>query len=340
MNLFDLYFKEFSVNENDELNQKENNLNDIIKTKNNFKNKNNNNFENEIIINNEQLKDNKENKQISEIDDKDNKNNNKDNFNNKLNHIKNNENNYIDTEKELNNDDKINNNIKKRSLSKHKRNKDDNNNNFSNNYNIDLNDKRFNNNTNDYDQTNKVLIKKNNVELEYLKGIEENYNKNIRNNVNIGEEMVNKDSKDNDIINNYEKINDYDNITDNENKNDKKISLRKTIEIKDQNFDAYSLNKHFNNNNQKNSNFTNIGLFSLKNQKNNNKIIYMILHRKIIIHQNNHIDNFFFQDLTELINHKICEIEESNKKQKVFAKISHEFKTPLNSIIGKLKIEN
>jgi signal transduction histidine kinase len=35
-----------------------------------------------------------------------------------------------------------------------------------------------------------------------------------------------------------------------------------------------------------------------------------------------------------LINYKQIIIDENVKKQKVFAKIAHEFKTPLNSIVG------
>lgn len=113
-----------------------------------------------------------------------------------------------------------------------------------------------------------------------------------------------------------------------------KFHLGKKLQITNNDFNAYSLNKYFNEVNNKSSQFNNIGIFSLINEKNNTQVIYMILHRRIKLGNDNFVDNFFFQDVTELINHKILEIEESNAKQKVFAKISHEFKTPLNSIIG------
>jgi hypothetical protein len=202
-------------------------------------------------------------------------------------------------------------------------------------YNCKINNE--NNNNNDKDN-------KNNIEYNKLK-------ENKENNIFIKEDFILKNDINTDLnlLKNPEKLiksdkdinyknNNYNDIINNHNINEN-FSQSKTLKMKNQDFNAYSLGQYFNNQNNFNSNFTNIGLFSLKNQKNNNnKIIYMILHRKIVIDENNTIDNFFFQDLTELINHRIYEIEETNKKQKVFAKISHEFKTPLNSIIGNINI--
>jgi len=84
--------------------------------------------------------------------------------------------------------------------------------------------------------------------------------------------------------------------------------------------------------------FKSIGIFYMKNSDKTNYIYYNILHRKISLEEGNLIDNFFFQDITSLINFQICQYEENKKKQKIFAKISHEFKTPLNSIIGVINI--
>mgnify|MGYP000898912592 CR=1 FL=1 len=58
------------------------------------------------------------------------------------------------------------------------------------------------------------------------------------------------------------------------------------------------------------------------------------MHRRIIISDSNKIDNFFLTDISSVIGYKINQIQESNQRQRMFAKISHEFKTPLNSIIG------
>lgn len=84
--------------------------------------------------------------------------------------------------------------------------------------------------------------------------------------------------------------------------------------------------------------FQSIGIYFLKNTFSKKRIYYNIFHRKIYLQEGNKIDNFFFQDITDLIHYQIEKIEENFKKQKIFAKISHEFKTPLNSIVGMTKI--
>lgn len=56
--------------------------------------------------------------------------------------------------------------------------------------------------------------------------------------------------------------------------------------------------------------------------------------RRIKIHNNNIIHDLLLYDVTELINSKLIIYEENFKKQRILAKIAHEFKTPINSIIG------
>jgi len=93
--------------------------------------------------------------------------------------------------------------------------------------------------------------------------------------------------------------------------------------------------------------FKSLGIYSvvLKNEK---KILYFdIYHKKIdtnfdtscISDENeiikiNVIDEYFLYNVTEHIEDKLKIIEENKQKEKIFAKLSHEFKTPLNSIIG------
>ena len=59
--------------------------------------------------------------------------------------------------------------------------------------------------------------------------------------------------------------------------------------------------------------------------------------RKLILRwiiENQAIDDIYFYDVTKIINAKEQIKQENVLKQRLYAKISHEFKTPLNSIIG------
>jgi len=81
------------------------------------------------------------------------------------------------------------------------------------------------------------------------------------------------------------------------------------------------------------------------NQKTNNnrntqkgkffhKYFDVFLRRIRLIEQDDLICDIIFYDVTELVTTRLRIYEESIMKQKIFAKIANEFKTPLNSIIG------
>ena len=63
-----------------------------------------------------------------------------------------------------------------------------------------------------------------------------------------------------------------------------------------------------------------------------------VYYRKIFFSKDNIIFNIIFYDVTDLISARIKISEENIKKQKVLAKIAHEFKTPLTSIISLIGI--
>jgi len=107
-------------------------------------------------------------------------------------------------------------------------------------------------------------------------------------------------------------------------------------DIKSTNEKSKKINNELNRREDK-TKFQSIGIYYMENPT-GKKLYYNILQRKIFFQQGNKIDNFFFQDVTDLVNYQINQHEENIKKQKIFAKISHEFKTPLNSIIGTIGI--
>lgn len=84
--------------------------------------------------------------------------------------------------------------------------------------------------------------------------------------------------------------------------------------------------------------FISLGVYYLKkeNDQNNNnkKIYYDVFYRKVKLTESDYIEDLYFSDLTDLIIQKQIILNENLKKQKIFAKIAHEFKTPLNSVIG------
>lgn len=83
------------------------------------------------------------------------------------------------------------------------------------------------------------------------------------------------------------------------------------------------------------NNFIRIGIFYLSDAGNSGKKIYFeIYFRKVNLSIQNKIEEYFFYDITDLMNYKHQLIELQNKKKKISMKIAHDFKTPLNSIIG------
>ncbi len=66
----------------------------------------------------------------------------------------------------------------------------------------------------------------------------------------------------------------------------------------------------------------------------NNKNKFSSIMELEVENDNQKIDDYFLYDITEHIEDKLKIIEDSIQKEKLFAKLSHEFKTPLNSIIG------
>lgn len=114
---------------------------------------------------------------------------------------------------------------------------------------------------------------------------------------------------------------------------------------------TYSSKTNFNpNQRSRNNNFISLGVYKLNNSNkvnydngitnktygyNTDKIIYYdIFYRRIRLAKDEYIEDFFFNDITDLINYKQILLQEHLKKEKIFAKIAHEFKTPLSSVIG------
>lgn len=65
---------------------------------------------------------------------------------------------------------------------------------------------------------------------------------------------------------------------------------------------------------------------------------YELVIRRIEIVKNNYIYDCLFFDVTRVIKSKIKIYEENCKREKILAKMAHEFKTPINSIIGLIGI--
>jgi len=142
-------------------------------------------------------------------------------------------------------------------------------------------------------------------------------------------------------------------------KNDSKNSknLRNTLE-NHFNFDSNSSKINFDNSNNLHNHFsTNNGnkllspsfedkSLNIKISQKEDKIedelrdtkYFDVYFRRIYFSDDNIIYNLILYDVTDLIDSKLKILEENKKKQKVLAKIAHEFKTPLTSIICLISI--
>jgi len=104
--------------------------------------------------------------------------------------------------------------------------------------------------------------------------------------------------------------------------------------------DCYEYNKNISNLNEIKKNESILREFNNKYtnfnsmEKNIKKIKFFdVYYRRINLSNDNIIYNIIFYDVTDLINSRITIDEENKLKHKVLAKMAHEFKTPLTSII-------
>lgn len=70
------------------------------------------------------------------------------------------------------------------------------------------------------------------------------------------------------------------------------------------------------------------------NDDRSNEVYFEVFLRKIKIHKMKIIEDLIFYDVTDLIKSQQSILEEKVLKEKIFAKIVHEFKTPLNSVVN------
>jgi len=84
--------------------------------------------------------------------------------------------------------------------------------------------------------------------------------------------------------------------------------------------------------NTNNNKFVNLGIYHFKNPEIGKYLD--VFYRGISIDDSTIVYDILFYDVTEIIKSKKIIYEENIIKQKVLAKIAHEFKTPINSIIG------
>jgi len=138
-------------------------------------------------------------------------------------------------------------------------------------------------------------------------------------------------------INQQEKENIFKNQTFDKYLNEKNVTLYSILQIL-KNYEKYITSEE----NSDINNFIKLGIFHFKN--NETKKYFEVYFRYCNLYKNDKIsmldknDNFLydllFYDISELILSKKIIFEENIIKQKILAKIAHEFKTPINSIIG------
>lgn len=169
------------------------------------------------------------------------------------------------------------------------------------------------------------------------------------------EEITNNNHKKNSI---YQKVPDYGISFTNKNQNIKnKFSQNKykNIMTKDFDFDFFRTNGANVAKQKEDFSFYSMGIYYFDLKKENNeananaknkdsnesttkktakRFFHVYYGKTKLILNNKIIEDFIFYEIFDYINSKICIKEENNKKEKVFARLAHEFKTPNNSIIG------
>jgi len=131
-----------------------------------------------------------------------------------------------------------------------------------------------------------------------------------------------------DQIRNHNDSNQFDNYRNNIYTEKKKINQNAGFENHKKSYKYQYLTDS-----QKKNPFKSLGIYYVYN-KEKKKFFFNVFHRSLHLDPNNVLDNYFFQDITDIILTKQTIIKENARKQKVFAKMAHEFKTPLNSVIG------
>lgn len=152
--------------------------------------------------------------------------------------------------------------------------------------------------------------------------------------------MLNKShDSNNNNISNFVNNNHKDNYMTKSKVNNKSIpivdNLTKNSNIS--NNDINHENYHINYQKQQTKENTN-NMKKVNDNENCETVYFDVYFRRIHFSNDNVIYNIIFYDVTDLISAKLKIIEENKRKQKLFAKIAHEFKTPLTSIICLISI--
>lgn len=141
----------------------------------------------------------------------------------------------------------------------------------------------------------------------------------------------------NDTTNNITQSNINKNIINEENLeeleglNDREISLYLLLN-KLRYKDKLKINDQAHEEDSDDKNFINLGIYNFKNPE--IKKYFEVYYRKIHSDDINFYYDLLFYDVSELILSKKVIFEQNIVKQNILAKIAHEFKTPINSIIG------
>ncbi len=78
--------------------------------------------------------------------------------------------------------------------------------------------------------------------------------------------------------------------------------------------------------------FIKLGIFETDIK--NSKTYYEVFYRRYQLTKKSMVDDFYYYDITNIIDSQIETKKQTIAKQRLYAKVSHEFKTPINSIIS------